>query len=519
MAAPRRAALLLLALLAAAGSQAALAPTKVVLKKNAAAGRRDGAAWSRAGLSAASSSAKLAQEAVADWALYNVGGPLLSSASTANAERPFPARDLNGGKRQANALFVLSNADRKDLSAAVGGAAAEKNFASLSYPAASRTEDSVATAASLARGIPASEHGVVARSFPLSHARGVAHAFLEGAWPAHPTAADALLGNTESAEVTTISASFDFPLAAAFAANPRTAAAHNGAASALFWDEEKDVAAAIYGAESAKLPLRSEVLARAAKDSRFNAAADAGDFALFAELELLRASTKLAVAGGRSSQSLLFFTFSSLERVSAAKRAAALELVAAAVRESLSALDGAFGEGKVDAQVLATGVAAPAISFDSLSKPETQDFYAGSSPDESRKYFMRFFPMFYADASGDSRQLCASMKAAVATSDKFAVECAPMGPEELAQVAAADSGEVVPELTYTIQRRANTSTGGLLGPGEEDAKMANIILWMAIALALTIYYAVYAIYNMDVGTDDLIYRLTDIRDKVKLDNL
>lgn len=46
-------------------------------------------------------------------------------------------------------------------------------------------------------------------------------------------------------------------------------------------------------------------------------------------------------------------------------------------------------------------------------------------------------------------------------------------------------------------------------PTKPDTAAAfQVILWSSIGLVLAIYAAVYALYNMDVGSDSLIYRMT-----------
>lgn len=514
-------------------ASASLAPVKVVK-----AGRSQAKAhalWSRAGFETENSaSPHLDERAVADWPLYNLGAPFVAPAAAgSNLERPFPERPW-GSKRRANAFFAVDGvlpSEQQALAAKLPGAS---QLASVSV-SDSKVDDSVALAASLARGVASREHGVVARSFPLTNSQGVASAFHDGAWPcprAFPAAADAVITDAvrhagpSMPAVTVVSASSDFALSAAFAANPRTAAlidhaAAKASATALFWDSEREQTASIFAGAAAPVVSRSAVLARAQGADSFDAATDAADFAFFAELELLRVATEAAVSGGaadKQSVALLFFTFATVRDLTTAdKRAAALELVASAVKDTLATLDQAYGEA--DAQVFMADTADADVSFGDLAESEINAVYGGAKDDESRKYFERFFPMLYADKSGDSVHLCERVTATLSAVSQYEVECAELSTAAAAARAAAESGDELPALSYDLQRRQNLTTGGLLGETSDDSIMANIILWIGIALYLTVYAAVYAIYSMDVGRDDMIYRLTDIRDQFKLDRL
>jgi len=107
-----------------------------------------------------------------------------------------------------------------------------------------------------------------------------------------------------------------------------------------------------------------------------------------------------------------------------------------------------------------------------------------------------FFPSIYLLNPNDRLDVCSLLQA----STTFDVYCP--APSDFDSDEYSEYGFV----NQVINNSNNSNTTGTL-----DAGKYQITLWSSVALILIVWGAVYAMYNMDIGADSMIYRATNIK--------
>jgi len=484
---------------------------------------------------ATSSQQTLEETCLADYISYALGGPVINPNVYENAafKKALPQGNIFD-KDVANLLVVFDSlgsdiVDPKELK--MLQAASINNLVRDNYPS-----DTITTLASLFSGYPSSSHGIVSQKWsPRKGIEVEAYKSVEGI-PAIENIGDAYTINYEGQNLV-FSVSSDFQYVSAVSVNQFVQGDRNHWKNyGFYFDEFNSRMESIYGAEdfrlmnmlksamdiaqsiiaqpftlpsnSDSLQFNGETLVTVTLNSK-NIVAEY-DISVpevsrfFIEVEMvrtmlaeMRSNANIQASINDNIPDLFSVAFSSLKGIQKVygKDSAQLkaciciidELIASAIQE-ISTMYG----GKLSVELVFLGESA-VEQIQSNQEMKTSFFHRYSSVllnhgvnqdqlDESFPYVYLTFKDYE-----NRNEICSVFQ----SSSDYEVIC----------------NEDFEMMTYvdTFERQTNGTVVTV------DAPIYQICLWTAVVLILAVIAAVYALYNMDIGADSMIYRMTNIK--------
>jgi len=383
-------------------------------------------------------------------------------------------------------------------------------------------QDSIASISTIATGTSPSTHGIVNSIWRSGAGKMVA--YKSDAVPEVGSFSDAI---STAFRGIVFSGSFDYQMASALGVHQFQYASNNPeSAFGIYWNAQSNKMESLYATSSSPLLFtRSEFLSNIAKRDFASATTTLDGSALnvylaaqnirtvfdmnkketfefFAEIELLNvlvevlkdnADLKAKVAD--SLPDLFSFAFSSLKGlkskygVDSHQFQASVYILDSTLYKVINEMSEMYN-GRLSAEVVFMGVS-PYTSLSQDKQRIKEVFSLVKNDVVSKESFEAYFPTIYLINPDKQEAICNKLKSALDSSN-LKVHC------------PVHTGYYVESFYNKLADDSNGTT-----PTKSDAAASfQVILWSSIGLVLVIYAAVYALYNMDVGSDSLIYRMT-----------
>jgi len=459
--------------------------------------------------------ASLEEKSVADIISAVVGGPVINEdVSRTN----FPTINMFN-KASANVLLLvdgISSDEAKDLKVVKQ----DGTFVPLtksSYP-----QDLVSTAASMSTGNTPSEHGIVGAQWFAG--KSLLEAYKQGAHPVIASFADVIM-QLYGADVSVLSTSMSYQLAAAFGAHPYLQSV-NKENHVYAWDTKTERFTDIYDDESSvklsfaklisKIALRNfgvessldfDTMILTIGEVKFSMNAPE-HLAFFAEMEALLHSVKSHIKNNRKELNLYNIVISSYKSLIAIAKPAQKEMARVILEqyidEIITSLSQTYGD-KMIIEYIFMGE----NNVELMKKDRETVMMAYNAINhyvDSYNSFDIFYPQIHlVRKSLLDRNMCINLQKKLKSHTE--VICPSLDVVRTV-FRRADNGST----TATTTGTPGTTAPGPLPPSDDDTfeyvTYFHILIWFNILLFFVALFAVYGLCAMDPGADSLLYRMT-----------
>jgi len=439
---------------------------------------------------------ELEDQSFADLVSAVMGGPVINDKANRNN---FPTLDIFN-KANTNALFFIdgiSNVEAKQLSFT------KKDGSFFEIQKTAYPQDVVSTAATLSTGHTSKFHGIVGADWHTKN--GIRSAYKSGALPQISSLSDVFAQNLKE-DFSVLSASMDFQLASAFGVHPYIYSNSLSNHASLSFDHESGAFSDIHNEITpfhlsksgilSSMVLREFSVETSLDLTSMKYTVDGVDFYLnnpdhfnfFAELEAITHSVEKHIQltqAKTNMYNLAFSSLKSLKKVSSKDQVrVALVLLDQVVSDLMEKLNKAYGE-KLSIECVFVG----ASGVDSIKKDHEATLMAYLAVNHivsSKSTFEHYFPQIYVqDQSKLNQETCNNLDRRLF--DHYHVAC--------------------PGVDNKMKRAVHEAA---TSEDDDFAVFFHILLWFNIILFFTAFFAVYALFNMDTGSDSLLYRMTSV---------
>jgi len=453
--------------------------------------------------------ASLEEKSVADLISAVVGGPVINDETS---RTNFPTINMFN-KASANVLLMvdgISSDEARDMKVVKQ----DGTFVPLtksSYP-----QDLVSTSASMATGHSPSEHGIVGAQWFAG--KSLLEAYKQGAHPLRASFADVIM-QLYGGDVSVLSASLSFQLAAAFGAHPYLQNV-NKENHVYAWDSKTERFTDIYDDESSlklsfaklisKIALRNfgeessvdfDTMLLTIGEVKFSMNAPE-HLAFFSEMEALLYSVKSHIKNNRKELNLYNLVVSSYKGLIAtatpAQKALARVILEQYIDEIISLLNNAYGD-KMIVEYIFMGE----NNVEIMKKDRETVMMAYNAVNhfvDSYTTFDIFYPQIHLTRKSLlDRNMCNDLQKKLKSHTEVICPSLDMSRTVYRRADNGTTNSTTPEPTPTP-------------PSEDDgfdfALYFHALIWFNIILFFVAFFAVYGLCSMDPGADSLLYRMT-----------
>eukprot|EP01117_Protostelium_nocturnum_P014374 TRINITY_DN546_c0_g1_i1.p1 TRINITY_DN546_c0_g1~~TRINITY_DN546_c0_g1_i1.p1 ORF type:complete len:545 (-),score=158.53 TRINITY_DN546_c0_g1_i1:53-1687(-) len=460
---------------------------------------------------------EMEEKSIGDLIGHLIGGPILNSKAD---RKSFPTGNIFN-KASANLLLIINGMEKSQknqLPLLFQKSGKELNLLRSSFP-----QDSISTLASIATGSDPSVHGIVSEEWYSSVSKSPISAYRSGALPQSSSFVDNL-SRSSSGKSLSLSASFDFQMASAFgahqvlqSANPHFnnyAISYNEKIQSfenIFGESQdfssisrqdiiNDIANQQFGSKSS-LVSRNTLSIKGKSQNAVFQLDNKENFAFFAEMTLINKMINLLTQNSRINQltmdeipDLFTFCVSTLKGIEnvhgrqSAQYEVANEILDASLVSAIDSLNNAY-KNKLSVQVVFLSNESP---IDVIRQDtESQDLaFKFVEQEVDRKIFTKYFPhIFFWNKNKLNGQICQKMQ------------------ENLSLQVSCPSVASVPFAGRSNNLMANETDEY----DSSDAELFHTLLWFSIVLGVALFFAVYSIFTMDIGSDTLLFRATSTK--------
>jgi len=418
-----------------------------------------------------------------------IGGPIVNSAVTLK-ETIIPSAHNLFNKARANLVVFVNSLGSDDLASLPSLKLFQQRGQKIGIERVAYPQDTIASLTTFITGHTPSTHGIVHQQWEGNNGQKLAYS----------SDASSRIFNVNDqitqvfeGQPLIISASLDFQMASTLAVNVNNRIGNN---FAFYWDEKSAGFESVFNGRTEGLNFtESKLLEKLEKNDQIKALFDLKnkeELYFLAELEFLQNMVQQFGLNERFSEliqdnipDLFSFSFASLKtlkkRGDASKYAAAVQLLDETLLKVFNELSTIYG-GKISLEVVFLGT--PAFEKISQDTKLKDQLFALLKDKVNKDTFDKYFPSIYLIKSGN-QEVCQRVREEI--------------PNE---IICTNHRSYVPSVKEMVRLVTEASVGDTL----DDAVVFQTVLWMSIIVALFAFGAVWAMCQMQLPADSILYR-------------
>jgi len=414
-----------------------------------------------------------------------VGGPVINPTSTLS-EKTIPSVHNLFNKARVNLVLFVHSLGSETLASLPSLRIFQKQGQRMEIQRKSYPQDTIASLTTMMTGHSPSIHGIVNSQWEARDGRRSAYS--SNAGPRVFNVNDQLSQAFEGQPLI-ISGSLDFQMASTLAVNPKNRLGGNN--YALFWNEEQSRFESIYEDRVQGLNISAEDLASIfASDERMRSTFDLAnkeEYKFLAEIAFLKNMVQqlqdneiYATFAKDHVPDLLSFSFASLKALKnsgSPKFTAAVQMLDDTILEVFGKLSAIY-EGKVSLEVFFLGT--PAYEKIAQDTQLKNQLFSLLKDNVNKQIFDQYFPSIYLTSPTGSQEICQRVREEIEN-----------------EVICTNHFAEIPTLKeYRF----------VLQDATDDATVFLTVLWMSIIMFLFALAAIWAMCQMELPADSILYR-------------